>query len=159
MSVVVRQQRTSRLARMIDEAGGVSVGVALTQARANLEAKRSTAKATVSRHIEELAALQPPSAGDACAQLRLSQAYALSSAVIDAAGPFEMEDLCTVASGLCDLIDAAGEGPFDWRLVQVHAQSMQLILSLPVEQQQARSQVLDSLKLILVKKLPPAVAA
>ena len=39
------------------------------------------------------------------------------------------------------------------------AQSMQLILSLPVEQQLARSQVLDSLKLILVKKLPPAVAA
>ena len=39
--------------------------------------------------------------------MRLDLAYSASSQIIDAASPFEMDDLCTAAKGLCDLLDAA----------------------------------------------------
>ena len=155
MAVVLRQQRKSRLSTMIDQAGGLSVGVALAQARANLETLQAKSQSIVAERIAELGDLAAPVPGDADSDPRRAHAYHLSSAVIDAAGPFELYDLCTVAAGLCDLIDAApADRPFDWRIVTVHAQSMQLILSLPPEAVDARAEVLDSLRQVLAKKIP-----
>jgi hypothetical protein len=140
---------------MIDKPGGLSVGVALAQARANLDTLQSKSQGIIVERIAELAALAAPAASDPDGQQRLTQAYHLSSAVIDAAGPFELYDLCAVAAGLCDLIDAApADRPFDWRIVTVHAQSMQLILTLPPEAVDARAQVMASLKQVLDKKIP-----
>ena len=157
MSVVLWQQRKSRLSAMIDQPGGVSVGVALTQARENLGALQARSQVIVAEQIAQLAALAVPARDDPDAPHLLARAYGLSSAIIDAAGPFELHDLCTVAAGLCDLIDAAQAGvPFDWRIVTVHAQSMQLIMTLPAEAADARTQVLDSLKQVLEKKIPGA---
>ena len=157
MGVVMWSQRKSRLSGMIDQPGGVSVGVALAQARTNLEELQSRGMAIIAERIADLAALTPPGPGDLEPLRRLTQAYDLSSAVIDAAGPFEMDDLCAVASGLCDLIDGAAEDrPFDWRIVTVHAQSMQLILGLPPEDEETRAVVLESLRQVLAKKLPAA---
>ncbi|CAN5341929.1 hypothetical protein BH10PSE2_BH10PSE2_19030 [soil metagenome] len=161
MPVVLTHQRKSRLSAMIDQPGGVSVGVALLQARANLDTLQARSQIIVLARIAELGGLVAPAPGDEAAR-RLLLAYELSSAVIDAAGPFELTDLCAVAAGLCDLIDAAspaekaGDRPFDWRIVTVHAQSMQLILSLPHEAVEARAQVLGSLKQVLAKKIPAA---
>ena len=63
-----------------------------------------------------------------------------------------------MAAGLCDLIDgAARDRRFDWRIVTVHAQSMQLVMSLPPEALETRAQVLDSLKTMLEKKIPAAL--
>ena len=77
--------------------------------------------------------------------------------VIDAAGPFELNDLCAAAANLCDLIDAAPEGrSFDWRVVTVHAQALRLLLTLPAEAADARAKVLDSLKDVLKAKVPGA---
>ena len=57
--------------------------------------------------------------------------------------------------GLCDLIDAAPAGRlFDWRIVTVHAQAMQLILSLPPEAADVRREILASLGQVLAKKIP-----
>jgi len=155
MSVVLWQQRKSRLSTMIDQPGGVSVGVALAQAHENLGALQARSQVIVAERISDLAALSAPAKGDPDIQRRMTQAYDLSSAIIDAAGPFELHDLCTVATGLCDLIDAAQSGEtFDWRIVTVHAQSMQLIMKLPPEAADARVQVLDSLKQVLEKKIP-----
>lgn len=157
MSVVLWQQRKSRLSTMIDQPGGVSVGVALAQARENLGALQARSQVIVAEQIAQLAALAVPAANDPDASHLLVRAYGLSSAIIDAAGPFELHDLCTVAAGLCDLIDAAQPGQaFDWRIVTVHAQSMQLIMTLPPEAADARTQVLDSLKQVLEKKIPGA---
>ena len=155
MGVVLWQQRKSRLSAMIDQPGGCSVGVALAQAKSNLETMQAKSLGIIGERIAELAALPAPAIGDPDAGRSLARAYHLSSAVIDAAGPFELDDLCTVAAGLCDLIDAApATWPFDWRIVTVHAQSMQLIMSLPPEAIDARIQVLDSLKQVLAKKIP-----
>lgn len=155
MTVVLRQMRKSRLSTLIDQPGGVSVGMALTQARENLAKLQVQSQSIVKDAIAELAALKPPAVDDPDGERIVGQAYSLSSGVIDAAGPFEMDDLCAIASGLCDLIDAApSDRPFDWRIVTVHAQSMQLIMSLPTEAVEARTQVLNSLQLVLMKKIP-----
>jgi hypothetical protein len=155
MVVVLRKERKSRLSAMIDQAGGISVGVALAQARANLETLQAQSQVILRDRVAELAALKAPAPADPDAHRVLDHVYDLASAVIDAAGPFELVDLCAVAAGLCDLIDAAPEDrPFDWRIVTVHAQSMQLIMSLPPEAVAERAQVLDSLKQVMAKKIP-----
>ncbi|MDB5421033.1 MAG: chemotaxis protein CheE [Brevundimonas sp.] len=155
MTVVVTIPRKSRLSAMIDKPGGVSVGVALIQARENLEALQFRSLKIVADRIAELARLTPPTADEPDPLGRRLQAYGLANAVIDAAHPFERDDLCAVAAGLCDLIDAAPAGrPFDWRIVTVHAQAMQLILSLPPEAADIRAEILASLGQVLAKKIP-----
>lgn len=155
MSVVVTIPRKSRLSTLIDKPGGVSVGVALVQARTNLEALNLRSVKIVADRITELVRLTPPAVDDPDPLARRQKAYELSNAVIDAAHPFERDDLCSVAAGLCDLIDAAPAGrPFDWRIVTVHAQAMQLILSLPPEAADVRREILASLGQVLAKKIP-----
>lgn len=151
--VVIRQQRKSRLSTMIDSAGGISVAVARAQASANLDAIRPRGLELIKAQIDELAALPAPSGPD---DRLVARAYGLSAGIVDAAGPFEMNDLCRAASGLCDLLDAAPEGEiFDWRIVTVHVQAMQLMLSLPEGEQgeAARAQVLSGLDDMLRIKL------
>jgi len=155
MAVITHARQKSNLSKMIDSPGGISVGGALTQARANIEAKRAEAMAVVEVQIAALEAVVPPANLDEQA-FRLNEAYRAANAVIDAASPFELLDLCRVASGLCDLIDGApADKTFDWRIVSVHARSLRLLQSLPLEQTEARTTVLDSLKMVAERKLPP----
>lgn len=160
MTVVVTIPRKSRLSSLIDKPGGVSVGVALVKARENLNALQLRSLKIVADRIADLVRLPPPQASDPDPLPRRLQAYTLSNAVIDAAHPFDRDDLCTVAAGLCDLIDAApADRPFDWRIVTVHAQAMQLILGLPPEASDVRQEILSNLALVLAKKIPAANAA
>ncbi|CAN5350991.1 hypothetical protein BH10PSE1_BH10PSE1_19590 [soil metagenome] len=155
MSVVVTIPRKSRLSALIDKPGGVSVGVALVQARENLETLQWRSLKIVADRIAELVRLPVPQPNDPDPLARRLEAYTLANAVIDAAHPFERDDLCAVAAGLCDLIDAAPAGKsFDWRIVTVHAQAMQLILSLPPEAADVRREILASLGQVLAKKIP-----
>ena len=64
MTVITHSRRKSRLARMIDSAGGIAIGVALARARDNIGELRGKALAEVTRHIGELAALQQPTTPD-----------------------------------------------------------------------------------------------
>ncbi|MNH49470.1 hypothetical protein D3C73_10480 [compost metagenome] len=154
MTVITHNRRRSRLSTLIDQPGGVSAGVALTQAKANLAELAERSRAVIEAQVAALAALQPASAPEEASRL-LDQAYDHSSALIDAAGPFELKDLCAAAANLCDLIDAAPEDkPFDWRIVTVHAQALRLLLTLPAEAAEARTQVLASLKDVLKAKAP-----
>jgi hypothetical protein len=140
---------------MIDSPGGVSVGVALAQARANIEAMRAEAMAIVELQIAALESVAPPTSLEDQGY-RLNEAYRAANAVIDAASPFELLDLCSAASGLCDLIDGAvDDKAFDWRIVTVHARSLRLLQTLPLEETEARTTVLDSLKMVADRKLPP----
>lgn len=155
MTVITHARRKSNLSQMIDKPGGVSIGVALTQARANIEAKRAEASAVVDAQIAALEAIAAPTSPAELA-VRLEEVYHAANAVIDAASPFELDDLCKGAAGLCDVIDAAQPGqPFDWRIVTVHARSLRLLQTLPVEEIEARSQVLESLRQILLRKVAP----
>lgn len=155
MSVVLTIPRKSRLSGLVDRPGGTSVGVALIQARENLQALQARSVDIVSGRIADLVKLPACLPDDPDPLARRLEAYALANAVIDAAHPFERDDLCAVAAGLCDLIDAAPVGrPFDWRIVTVHAQAMQLILALPPEAHATRTEILNSLALVLAKKIP-----
>lgn len=155
MTVITHARRKSNLSQMIDKPGGVSIGVALTQARANIEAKRAEASAVVDAQIAALEAIGAPTSPAELAT-RLEEVYHAANAVIDAASPFELDDLCKGAAGLCDVIDAAQPGqPFDWRIVTVHARSLRLLQTLPVEEIEARNQVLESLRQILLRKVGP----
>ncbi|OJU48033.1 MAG: chemotaxis protein CheE [Brevundimonas sp. 67-6] len=154
MTVITHNRRRSRLSTLVDQPGGVSVGVALNQARANLAGLEARSREIIQEQVTALAALPAPVGIDETA---LDQAYSHASAVIDAAGPFELNDLCAAAANLCDLIDAAPEGrPFDWRVVTVHAQALRLLLTLPSEASDARAKVLGSLKDVLKAKVPGA---
>ena len=154
MTVITHNRRRSRLSTLIDQPGGVSAGVALAQAKANLAEMEARSRAVIEEQVSALAALTPGATSEETARA-LDQAYDHSSAVIDAAGPFELKDLCAAAANLCDLIDAAPEDrPFDWRIVTVHAQALRLLLTLPAEAAEARTQVLASLKDVLKAKVP-----
>lgn len=154
MTVITHTQRKSRLSEMLDRPGGVSVGVALAQARANLDGLQDQARAIIGDNIAVLLAKPDP---DLIEPMRLDLAYSASSQIIDAASPFSMDDLCTAAKGLCDLLDAAPrQGGFDWRIATVHAQAMKLLLALPPEEQAARTAILTNLHEVLRKKLPAA---
>ncbi|WP_374599904.1 chemotaxis protein CheE [Brevundimonas sp.] len=155
MTVITHARRKSNLSQMIDKPGGVSIGVALTQARANIEAKRAEAAGVVDAQIAALESITAPDSPMELAR-RLEEVYHAANAVIDAASPFELDDLCKAAAGLCDVIDAAQPGqPFDWRIVTVHARSLRLLQTLPVEEVEARNQVLESLRQILLRKVAP----
>lgn len=152
---VLWQTRKSRLSSLINEPGGLSVGTALNKARSNLQALQAESQNIISARITDLGRLQEPGDDHPDPNQVLTEAYRLSSAVIDAASPFERSDLCTAASGLCDLIDAARtDRPFDWRIVTVHAKALQLIHGLPAEADEARAEVLANLRLVLKKRLP-----
>lgn len=151
MTVITHLQRKSRLSQMMDQPGGLSVGAALAQAKANLDGLKDQALSVIAQNIDAL--LAPPAA-DLPEAIRLDMAYAASSQIIDAASPFAMDDLCIAAKGLCDLLDAAPRGGgFDWRISTVHAQAMKLLLALPGDAIEAREAIVDNLREVLRRKL------
>ncbi len=153
MTVITHPRRKSNLAKMIDSAGGVSIGVALAQARANIETMRARALTVIDAEIGALEAVPAPT-GPEDTPSRLDQAYRAATTLIDAAGPFELFDLCRAASGLCDLIGAIDpEEAFDWRIVTVHAQSLRLLQTLPLEAAEERARILHSLSEVIDRKL------
>lgn len=153
MTVITHPRRKSNLAKMIDSAGGFSVGVALAQARANIEAMRGQAMTVVDAQIGALETVPAPT-GPEDTPSRLDQAYRAATTLIDAAGPFELFDLCRAAAGLCDLIGAVDpEDSFDWRIVIVHARSLRLLQTLPPGAVEERARILQSLSDVIERKL------
>lgn len=152
MTVITHARRKSRLAKMIDSAGGIAVGVALTRARDNISKLRGKALEEVTRHIGDLAALQQPTTTEEKEE-SLRRIYQSANHLIDAASPFGLERICAVGSSLCDMVDrAAGESGFDWRILSVHIQSLQLLNSLPIEATEQRDAVVDHLTAMVAKK-------
>jgi len=137
---------------MIDSAGGIAVGVALVQARENIGKLRGKALTEVTRHIAELAALQQPGTGEEKAE-SLRRIYQSANHLIDAASPFGLDEICAVAVSLCDMVDrATGETGFDWRILQVHIQSLQLLNTLPEEAVEERKAVTAQLSSMVATK-------
>jgi len=153
LTVITHPRRQTNLAKMIDSAGGVSIGVALAKARTNIEAMRGQAMAVVEAQISALEAVPAPTSLLSTSS-RLDQTYLAATELIDAAGPFELFDLCRAAAGLCDLIGAINpEEAFDWRIVTVHARSLRLLQTLPVEAAEERARILQSLREVIERKL------
>ena len=156
MTVITHARRKSRLANMIDSAGGIAVGVALTRARENIGKLRGKALEEVTRHIGELAALQQPTTADEKEE-SLRRVYQSANHLIDAASPFGLEEICAVATSLCDMVDrATGEADFDWRILSVHIQSLQLLNTLPEDATEQREAVIAHLSQMVAKKFGQA---
>lgn len=152
MSVITHSRRKSRLSKLIDSAGGIAVGLALTQARDNIGKLRDKALAEVTLQIAALSALQKPTTPDEKDE-SLRRVYQLSNHLIDAASPFGLSEICAVASSLCDMVDrAAAEDAFDWRILQVHIQSLQLLNTLPDDAVEERGAVTAQLSVMVEKK-------
>lgn len=153
MSVVRTIPRKSRLSTLVDQAGGLSVGMAKRRAQANLDILKPRALEIIGARVEALANLAEPVTPAEALPARID-AYRLSSEIIDAAGMFEMRDLCAAAKGLCDILDATGQdGVLDWRIVTVHAQSMRLLMSLADDAAAERAAVTDHLRKVLAHRL------
>lgn len=152
MTVITHARKKSRLAKMIDSPGGVSVGVALTRARENIAALRSRGLKEIARCIEELAAIDPPTAPEATFGA-LQQVYRSANHVIDAAAPFELEEICAVAVSLCDVVERlADDVAPDWRIIDVHIQSLRLLNGLPADAAEERRQVTSHLSRLVERK-------
>lgn len=157
MTVITHARRKSRLAKLIDSPGGVTVGVALTRARENISALRGKGLEEVTRHIDALARLEAPT--DPEAALRsLQHIYVSANHVIDAAHPFGLDEICAVALSLCDIVDRApADGAaFDWRIMAVHIQSLRLLNTLPADTVKEREQVTAHLADMVAKKFAQA---
>lgn len=145
------RQEPSRLSQLIDTPGGLTVAVALRRAEANLEPFREPALGLVDQHIAALEALDRT--GAHASPEALEEVHGLATAIIDCASPFGLDDVCTVASRLCDLVrDVSPDRAFDWRVPSVFARAMVLVLSLPAEAHDQRRQVLDGTAAILARK-------
>ncbi len=152
MTVITHPRRQSRLAAMIDSAGGIAVGAALTRARANIAALRPQGLAEVARHIEALGAIAPP-ADDEARTGALYQLYRTANHIIDAAAPFDLGEICTVAISLCDVVDRLpNEARLDWRIIEVHIQALRLLNSLPPEATAERAEVTGQLARMVARK-------
>lgn len=153
MSAIKHAVRKSNLATRMGSPGGISVDTAIARARANLETMRDQAHQVIEASISALEAI-PETTGPGDMSERRDQAYREATSLIDAAGPFELLDLCRAAAGLCDLIGALDpEQPFDWRIVTVHARSLRLLQTLPPEATEERAHILDSLSEVVKRKL------
>lgn len=156
MTAITHNRHRSRLTEMIDKPGGISVGVALSQARANIEARRDPCLEAVAGMIKALLAIERPTSLEENFD-RLMEVYRGTYAIIDIASPFDLGQLCAAAGHLCNLVDAASAGElFDWRIVTVHAQAMQMLLQLPADALEARETVVASLKMVQERNIPLA---
>lgn len=161
MTVITHARRRSRLSQIIDSAGGVSVGAALAKARENLAALKPRALEEVARHIDEAAAIPAPT-DPMDAIRRLEQVYRAANGVIDAAHSFDLDDLCAIALSLCDVVDRsavaleAGGVDIDWRVIEVHAQSLRLVYGLPAEATAERAQIRARLADMVARKFAQA---
>jgi len=64
MTIITHNRRRSRLSTMIDQPGGVSVGTALKQARANLAEYEPRSREVIEAQVSALAGMKPPSGPD-----------------------------------------------------------------------------------------------
>ncbi|WP_392353636.1 hypothetical protein V8F63_13510 [Brevundimonas sp. LF-1] len=60
MTVITHNRRRSRLSTLIDQPGGVSVGTALKQARANLAEYETRSREVIEEQVSALAGMKPP---------------------------------------------------------------------------------------------------
>lgn len=152
-AVITHNRRRSRLSSLIDQPGGISVGVALRQAKINLAELEGRSLEIIEEAFRLLDALPHPEQLD-LQKAALNQAYDLTASIIDAAAPFGRIDLCRAASNLCDLLDGWSDTQlFDWRILTVHIQSFRLLMNIDSSDTMTIQQVLNSLQNVQKVKL------
>ena len=150
MSTVTFILKMPRRSTLVDQPGGTSARSALKAANEALEPLRAEGHARVGLAISELeAALAEADRTPRDALLGLL--YARATAVLDAAGPFGLDDLCRAAFSLCELADrySRGDMPADRRSLEVHVHALRLLSHPEATPPEARQVVLDGLAKVL----------
>lgn len=149
MIMVTWFMKKPRLVSLIGAAGGMTVVSALRAAEANNETLRAGALDAVDAILADLEGLTARAPEDATAWL--DRVYALSSSLLDVAGPFGLADMCKAAYSLCDLADRQKRaGLCEAAPVQVHVASLKLLRQLD-QPPAARALILAGLEKLLVR--------
>jgi hypothetical protein len=144
-------QKKTRLATMIDESGGVTVGKALEHADELLGDLKAESLQVVEAAIVALEAMTK--AAPANPGPWLEEIYRLAAEVLKGVGPFGLEDMAKASFSLSELADRFREGGrCELAPVQVHVQSLRLLLAsgeqLPAA---ARAEILRGLDGVLAR--------
>lgn len=150
MSVVKWIRKKSRLSQLINQPGGVTVRNALARAEENLAEMRDDCLTAI---VEAVTSLEKMLEGKVTEPGPwLDEVYRLASSVLDASGPFGLEDVAAAAFSLCELADrlqSAGRCEKPW--VEVHVRALRLLLQLPPEAVEGRRELLAGLERVLSK--------
>lgn len=149
MSVVKWIQKKPRLAVLIDQPGGVTVGKALDRAGELLGDLKAESLQVVEAAVVALEAMTnspPVNPGP-----WLEEVYRLAAEVLKGVGPFDMDDMAKASFSLSELADRFREGGrCELAPIQVHVQSLRLLLAtgeqLPAA---ARKEILNGLDRVL----------
>ena len=142
--------RRSRLSKLVNQPGGVTVGKALAEAARHTAEFRVEAMAVVAAALDELdGVVAAPPAADG-RQAWLQRISFLATRISDTAGPFGYEDLCAAAFSLCELADRQQRGQgLDLPPLKVHAAALRLLLSGDQPPPAARKAVLAGLSQVV----------
>ncbi len=150
MTVVTWFRKKPRLTSLIDASGGMTVLKGLREAEANTGSMRDEAMAAVDAVLCELEALTARPGDDVGAWL--GRIYTLTASLLDVAGPFGLQAMCSASYSLCDLVDRQIRARrCDAPPIQVHVASLRL-LSQPEPAPGAHQQVLDGLEALLIRE-------
>lgn len=148
MSVVKWIQKKSRLAAMIDQPGGVTAGKALDQANDLLGDLKAESLQVVEAAVVALEAMTktaPVNPGP-----WLEEIYRLAAEVLKGVGPFDLDALAKASFSLSELADRFREGGrCELAPVQVHVQSLRLLLANEKLPEAARQEILNGLDRVL----------
>ncbi len=152
MAVIQWIRKKPRLASLIEQPGGVSVRKALNEAVVVLEPMRKEALSLIDGHIKVLEALVEAGIGND-REGYLRQLYERATAVLDSAGPFDLEDVCAAAYSLCELVDRYERTGVacDERAVAVHVRALRLLVTMGSGTPEARLPVLEGLQRVLAR--------
>ena len=148
MSVVKWIQKKPRLATMIDEPGGVTVGKALEQANellGDLKAESLQVVEAAVVALEGMTKAAPANPGP-----WLEEVYRLAAEVLKGVGPFDLDDLARASFSLSELADRFREsGRCELAPIQVHVQSLRLLLANDTLPAAARAEIINGLDRVL----------
>ena len=152
MGVVTWIRKKPRLSSLVDQPGGMSARSALKAVAELLDPLREEGRERVEASIAVLEQTLAASHRYDRTVL-LSALYAQATAVLDAAGPFGLDDLCSAAFSLCELSDRYSrlETPVDPRAVEVHIQALRLLHTHDAAPEAARHAILDGLARVLAR--------
>ncbi len=156
MTAVTWIMRRSKLSRLVNQPGGVTVAAALAEAAEQTREFRVEAERIVLAAFDELDGLlaAPPAPADA--EAWLDKVYFLATRMSDTAGPFGFADMCAAALSLCELADRQKRaGRPHLPPLRVHAAALRLLFSADQPAEASRA-VLAGLAQVVDKAARPA---
>ena len=152
MNVVRRFRPENRLAKMLETPGGVSVGLALSNASAALESIRESCMRALDQKLVVLANM----AGRPENAARDEAMYLIANEIFSEGGSFGLSELSAAAYSLCTLLDSTEPTATRAATIRVHIDSMRALRHPDLAgDQAARAAVLQGLRDLTARHVEP----